>query len=48
MPDHIVRLCGHLNGLLHNYGRMEKAMVFCVNQEHALAVCTELNRSIPI
>ena len=44
MPDHIVRLCGHLNKLLHNYGRMEKTMVFCVNQEHALAVCTELNR----
>lgn len=44
MPDHIVRLCEHLNKLLHNYGRMEKTMVFCVNQDHALAVITELNR----
>lgn len=44
MPDHIARLCDHLNKLLHNYGRMEKTMVFCVNQEHALAVSTELNR----
>jgi type I restriction enzyme R subunit len=44
MPDHVARLCGHLSKLLHNYGRMEKTMVFCVNQEHALAVSTELNR----
>jgi type I restriction enzyme R subunit len=44
MPNHIVRLCEHLNNLLHNYGRMEKTMVFCVNQDHALAVITELNR----
>lgn len=44
MPDHVLRLCGHLNQLLHHYGRMEKTMVFCVNQDHALAVSTELNR----
>lgn len=44
MPDHIAQLCGHLSKLLYNYGRMEKTMVFCVNQEHALAVSTELNR----
>lgn len=44
MPDHIAQLCRHLNGLLHSYGRMEKTMVFCVNQKHALDVVTELNR----
>jgi len=44
MPDHIAQLCKHLNGLLHSYGRMEKTMVFCVNQKHALDVVTELNR----
>lgn len=44
MPDHVERLCDHLNKLLHNYGRMEKTMVFCVNQDHALSVATALNR----
>lgn len=44
MPDHVVYLTQHLNKLLNEYGRMEKTMVFCVNQQHALDVCTELNR----
>jgi len=44
MPDHVDRLCDHLNKLLHTYGRMEKTMVFCVNQKHALDVATNLNR----
>lgn len=44
MPDHVSRLCKHLNDLLFIYGRNEKTMVFCVNQEHALAVAENLNR----
>ncbi|MBI4325922.1 MAG: DEAD/DEAH box helicase family protein [Chloroflexi bacterium] len=44
MPDHIRKLCEHLNKLLHQYGRMEKTMVFCVNMDHALQVTEELNR----
>jgi type I restriction enzyme R subunit len=44
MPDHVRKLCEHLNKLLHQYGRMEKTMVFCVNMDHALQVTEELNR----
>lgn len=44
MPDHIEKLCIHLNKLMHHYGCMEKTMVFCVNQEHALEVTKHLNR----
>ena len=44
MPDHVKKLCEHLNNLLHQYGRMEKTMVFCVNMDHALQVTEELNR----
>ncbi len=44
MPDHIKKLCEHLNKLMHRFGRMEKTMVFCVNMDHALQVTQELNR----
>jgi len=44
MPDHVRTLCGHMNKLLHRFGRMEKTMVFCVNMDHALQVTEELNR----
>lgn len=44
MPDHIKKLCEHLNKLMHRFGRMEKTMVFCVNMDHALQVTEELNR----
>ncbi|MFA7234207.1 MAG: DEAD/DEAH box helicase family protein [Terrimicrobiaceae bacterium] len=44
MPDHVKRLCEHFSKLLNQYGRMEKTMIFCVNQDHALAVTEELNR----
>jgi type I restriction enzyme R subunit len=44
MPDHIKKLCEHMNKLLHRFGRMEKTMVFCVNMDHALKVTEELNR----
>jgi type I restriction enzyme R subunit len=44
MPDHVSKLCEHLDKLLHRFGRMEKTMVFCVNMDHALKVTEELNR----
>lgn len=44
MPDHVAYVTQHLSKLLSEYGRMEKTMVFCVNQKHALDVATELNR----
>ena len=44
MPDHVHRLCEHFSKVLAQYGRMEKTMIFCVNQDHALAVTDELNR----
>lgn len=44
MPDHVKKLCDHLNKLMHRFGRMEKTMVFCVNMDHALQVTQELNR----
>jgi type I restriction enzyme R subunit len=44
MPDHVRKLCEHMNKLLHRFGRMEKTMVFCVNMDHALQVTQELNR----
>ena len=44
MPDHVKKLCEHLNKLMHRFGRMEKTMVFCVNMDHALQVTQELNR----
>lgn len=44
MPDHIKKLCEHMNKLLHRFGRMEKTMVFCVNMDHALKVTEALNR----
>lgn len=44
MPDHVAYLTRHLSKILNVYGRMEKTMIFCVNQQHALDVCTELNR----
>ena len=44
MPDHIKKLCEHMNKLLHRFGRMEKTMIFCVNMDHALKVTEILNR----
>jgi len=44
MPDHVFKLCEHMNKLLHRFGRLEKTMVFCVNMDHALQVTEELNR----
>ena len=44
MPDHIRRLCCHMDKLMRRFGRMEKTMVFCVNMDHALQVTEELNR----
>ncbi len=44
MPDHVQKLCEHMNKLMHRFGRMEKTMVFCVNMDHALQVTEELNR----
>jgi type I restriction enzyme R subunit len=43
MPEHIERLCSHLTRLMHTYGRTEKTMVFCVDQDHALLVTNQMN-----
>lgn len=44
MPDHVKKLCAHMDKLMRRFGRMEKTMVFCVNMDHALQVTEELNR----
>ena len=44
MPEQIERLCQHLTKLMHAYGRSEKTMVFCVDQEHTLKVTEQMNR----
>ncbi len=44
MPDRVRLHCEHLTKLLRIYGRMEKTIVFCVSQEHALEVRDTLNR----
>lgn len=44
LPDRVKAHCEHLAQLLRLYGRMEKTMIFCVSQEHALEVITHLNR----
>ena len=44
MPDHVHKLCSHMDKLMRRFGRMEKTMVFCVNMDHALQVTEELNR----
>lgn len=44
MPDHVKKLCEHMDKLMRRFGRMEKTMVFCVNMDHALQVTEELNR----
>lgn len=44
IPERVELHCTHLSNLLKLYGRMEKTMVFCVSQEHALQVTEHLNR----
>ena len=44
LPDRMKVHCEHLSGLLRIYGRMEKTIIFCVNQDHALEVRDHLNR----
>jgi type I restriction enzyme R subunit len=44
LPDRVRIHCEHLTGLLKLYGRMEKTMVFCVSQDHALEVVKQLNQ----
>lgn len=44
LPDRVKVHCEHLSNLLRIYGRMEKTMIFCVNQDHALEVRDLLNR----
>ena len=44
MPDRVAVHCEHLSKLLRIYGRMEKTIIFCVNQDHALEVRDHLNR----
>jgi type I restriction enzyme R subunit len=44
LPDRVKLHCEHLSDLLRLYGRMEKTIIFCVNQEHALEVRDRLNR----
>lgn len=44
MPDHVQKICEHLDKLMRRFGRMEKSMVFCVNMDHALQVTEALNR----
>lgn len=44
MPDHVKKICEHLDKLMRRFGRMEKTMVFCVNMDHALQVTEVLNR----
>ncbi len=44
LPDRVERHCVHLSNLLRLYGRTEKTIVFCVSQDHALAVANLLNR----
>jgi type I restriction enzyme, R subunit len=44
IPERVELHCTHLSNLLRLYGRMEKTMVFCVSQEHALQVTEHLNR----
>jgi type I restriction enzyme R subunit len=43
MPDRVRLHCEHLTKLLRVYGRMEKTIIFCVSQEHALEVRNTLN-----
>ncbi len=43
LPDRVKAHCEHLARLLRIYGRMEKTMIFCVSQEHALEVVKHLN-----
>ncbi len=43
MPEHVKKLCAHMDKLMRRFGRMEKTMVFCVNMDHALQVTKELN-----
>ncbi len=44
LPDRVKVHCEHLSSLLRIYGRMEKTIIFCVNQDHALEVRDHLNR----
>jgi type I restriction enzyme, R subunit len=44
MPDRVRIHCEHLSKLLRIYGRMEKTIIFCVSQEHALEVRDTLNK----
>lgn len=44
LPDRVKVHCEHLSSLLRVYGRMEKTIIFCVNQDHALEVRDHLNR----
>ena len=44
LPDRVKVHCEHLSNLLRIYGRMEKTMIFCVNQDHALEVRDHMNR----
>ncbi len=44
IPDRVKAHCEHLSKLLKQYGRMEKTMIFCVSQDHALQVVEHLNR----
>jgi len=44
MPDRVKVHCEHLSRLLQIYGRMEKTIIFCVSQDHALEVRDHLNR----
>ena len=44
IPERVELHCNHLSNLLKLYGRMEKTMVFCVSQDHALQVTEHLNR----
>ncbi len=44
LPDRVKVHCEHLSSLLRIYGRMEKTIIFCVNQDHAMEVRDHLNR----
>lgn len=44
VPDRVAVHCEHLSKLLRIYGRMEKTIIFCVNQDHALEIRDHLNR----
>ena len=43
VPDRVRLHCEHLVNLLRIYGRMEKTIVYCVSQDHALEVVKYLN-----